>query len=277
MIKSFAELYDKIDGRKPIPLAIANAMNDHVLKAIDEAQSRGWIEPLIFNHADPRCAARMAVDAVRNGSARMLMKGDLDSATLLKEILDRTAGITGEGYLSHLAAVEMPGRSGFMLWTDGGVTIQLNETTLKSIIQNSLAAAHSLGNARPKIALLALVETVTEKLAETVLADWAVRAFQDRKDLVIEGPIALDVALSREAADKKNLVSRISGKTDIFVGPSITAVNHVVKALAGLAGARVGGLVLGAKVPVVLLSRSDSAETKLNSIALGLINVTGER
>ncbi|MBC8479162.1 MAG: phosphate butyryltransferase, partial [FCB group bacterium] len=158
---------------------------------------------------------------------------------------------------------------------DGGVNPDQTPEIFESIIKNAVELAGDLGNGHPNIAMLSLIEKINEKVPETVIARELVRRFEHRKDLTIEGPIALDVCSSEEAAAAKGIISRIAGKTDIFVGPRITTINFMVKALINLGGAQGGGIIMGAQTPVVLLSRSDTLQSKLNSIALGIIALKG--
>jgi phosphate butyryltransferase len=174
--------------------------------------------------------------------------------------------------LSHVAVVESPHYRRLMLFADGGMNIEQPLPVLRDILGNTLDLSRALNMRVPHVAAMALVESVTEKLPETrlarVLVKEAVRG--EFGNCVVEGPLPLDQALSAEAAKHKGVDSRIAGRTDIFLGPNITAVNFVVKALMSIGGARGGGLVLGATAPIVLLSRADSPDTRLNSIALAL-------
>jgi len=162
-----------------------------------------------------------------------------------------------------------------MLFTDGGVNIEQSLPVLRDMLHNALDLCRALGTPVPNVAALALVENVTEKLPETRLAQTlAQEADQGRFGrCLVEGPLALDVALSAEAADSKGITSKIAGSTDIFLGPNITATNFIIKALLSLGGVKAGGMVLGATAPIVLMSRSDSPDNRLNSIALGLAAV----
>ena len=275
MIKTYRQIYSIIEKKAARPIAIVQPRHKLLLSAIDQAAQKGWIDPILFHHNDDAVAARQAVAAVKNDDAELIMKGDLDSATLLKAVLEND-GLRTNRRLSHVAVVESPYYERLMLWSDGGVNIQLNQEIMESIIANARVVSNVLGISHPNIALLALVENVNKKLPETVLAYELTKKYSHHSDFSIEGPIALDVALSKEAALRKDLSSTIAGKTDIFIGPSITVTNHVVKSLINIGGAKGGGIIIGAQIPIVMLSRSDSTETKLNSIALGLLASTGD-
>ena len=173
-------------------------------------------------------------------------------------------------FLSHVAVIESPNYNRLILTTDGGVNTILSENLLESIIENALQVTHTLKNSNPNIAMLALIEKVSENLPETILAHNTAERYKDDSRFTIEGPIALDVALSIIAAEAKRIDSKIAGKTDIFIGPNITATNFISKMLLSIGMSKGGGVIIGAKIPIILLSRSDRMETKLNSIALGL-------
>ncbi len=276
MITSFAEIENKINNKPAISLAVVQPNQPDVMAALETAENRGWIRTHIFQDSDPVQAARQAVAAIRSGAASLLMKGNIDTATLLKAVLDKSTGIATGRRLSHVAVVESPAYSRLMFWTDGGVNIHLDESNIDSIIANALLVTRACEVAKPRIALLALVEKVTAALPETQFAGRIAAEYGSRDDFTIEGPVALDVALAEEAARHKGIASKIAGKTDIFIGPFITTTNHVVKALLSLGGATGGGIILGAQVPVVLLSRSDTKDIKLNSIALGVLLAEGD-
>jgi len=271
MLKTYADIYQAVSGQDPVRIAVANPTGKDILNALDEAHNRGWIEPLLINRNSPEEAAIDSVASVTSGEAMLLMKGNLDTSILLNAILDKNTGLRTENHLTHVAVVEAPAYNRLMLMTDGGVNPEINMSIAPSLIENTYQFASSLGIDKPNIGMMALVEKATDKLPETILAQEIVKKYRNEKRFNLEGPIPLDIALSSRAAEIKGYSSQISGKTDIFIGPSITAINFTVKALLKLGNARGGGLILGAQVPVVLLSRSDSAETKLNSIALGLI------
>jgi phosphate butyryltransferase len=175
-----------------------------------------------------------------------------------------------------VAVIESPHYDRLIVTTDGGVNINLNNTIVASIIENTLVMTAALKNEKPNIAALALIENISDKIPETSFAKTIYQCYNSDPRFTIEGPIALDVALSKEAAATKGLSSKVAGKTDVFLGPNITTTNFIGKALIGVGNARGGGVVLGASVPIVLLSRSDSLDTKLNSIALGLLILQGE-
>ncbi len=309
-ITSFERLYQRLEKVQPLSMVVAAADDEIVLTALSAARERRWIEPILTGERarlemmltsmgqDPEKfqiveapagqMAAAAVGLVRSGDADLLMKGNTSQAELLEAVLHPDHGLRWSEpvalednnraqpprprLLSHVAVVESPHYRRLMLFADGGVNIEQSLPVLRDILRNTLDLSRALNIRVPHVAAMALVESVTEKLPETrlarVLVKEAVRG--EFGNCIVEGPLALDLALSAEAAQRKGVDSRIAGQTDIFLGPNITAVNFVVKALMSIGGARGGGLVLGATVPIVLLSRSDSLDTRLNSIALAL-------
>lgn len=270
MISSYKEIYDSVSGYKAVRLAVVNPQRKYILQALEQAEAKNWIKPLLFKNDNVEKALNDSILAVQNGDADMLMKGNIDTANLLKAVMNKRNGLWSKRYLSHIAVLESPNYKRLILTTDGGVNTILSENLLDSIIENALQVTSALNNAKPNIAMLALIEKVSEKLPETGFAYNTAERYKDDSRFTIEGPLALDVALSATAAKAKKIISKIAGKTDIFIGPNITATNFISKMLLGIGNSKGGGVIIGAKIPIILLSRSDIMETKLNSIALGL-------
>ncbi|MEE9464976.1 MAG: phosphate acyltransferase [Candidatus Neomarinimicrobiota bacterium] len=309
-ITSFERLYQRLDDVPPLTIAVPDADDETVLTALAAARERRWIEPVLVGDKTKLAlmltnmglspediqivdqpegqAAQTAVRLVRSGDADLLMKGRTTTADLLQAVLHPEHGLrrteqveSAEGdqslqspprILSHVAVVESPHYRRLMLFADGGVNIEQPLPVLRDILNNTLDLSRALNMRVPHVAVMALVENVTEKLPETRLARVLVKEATHGEfgNCVVEGPLALDMALSAEAAKRKGIDSRIAGQTDIFLGPNITAVNFVVKVLMSIGGARGGGMVLGAKAPIVLLSRADTPDTRQNSIALSM-------
>jgi phosphate butyryltransferase len=270
MITSYKEIYDLVSGYEPVRLAVVNPQRKYILQALELAEEKKWIKPLLFKSDNVEKALNDSIAAVKSGEADLLMKGNIDTATLLKAIMNKQNGLRSNRFLSHVAVIESPNYNRLILTTDGGVNTILSENLLESIIENALQVTHTLKNSNPNIAMLALIEKVSENLPETILAHNTAERYKDDSRFTIEGPIALDVALSTIAAEAKRIDSKIAGKTDIFIGPNITATNFISKMLLSIGMSKGGGAIIGAKIPIILLSRSDRMETKLNSIALGL-------
>ena len=270
MITSYKEIYDLVSGHEPVRLAVVNPQRKYILQALELAEEKKWIKPLLFKNDNVEKALNDSTAAVKSGEADLLMKGNIDTATLLKAIMNKQNGLRSNRFLSHVAVIESPNYNRLILTTDGGVNTILSENLLDLIIENALQVTHALKNSNPNIAMLALIEKVSENLPETILAHNTAERYKDDSRFTIEGPIALDVALSTIAAEAKRIDSKIAGKTDIFIGPNITATNFISKMLLSIGMSKGGGVIIGAKIPIILLSRSDRMETKLNSIALGL-------
>jgi phosphate butyryltransferase len=293
-VTTFDQLVSVVKSKEKKKLAIASAEGEEIIEAVTQAVEEKIIFPVlvgdqakikelcskknldlgqveIINAPDPKLAAKAAVEAVKQGKAEMLMKGKVDTSTLLKAVLDKESGLRTGALLSHVAVVEVSSYPKFMLVTDGGMNIRPDIMQKAKIIENAVEVAKRLGVERPKVSCLAAVELVNPHMQETVDAAGLVKMAErgDIMDVVIDGPIAFDAAIDAEAARTKGIVSPVAGDTDIFLVPDIASGNIFVKSLIYLADAKVGGLVVGAGAPIVLLSRSDSAKTKLYSMALG--------
>jgi len=297
MYRTYSEIrqaVQRLDHIKTIAVAMADDVS--VLSALKEAHGHGLAEALLVGDGEriraiagqvgfavrdeqiiealtPEEIARQAVELVRTGQAEVLMKGHISTPILMKAVLDRNKGLRKGDVLSHVAVSEIPTYPKLQLLSDGGINILPPLETKIAILHNAVYAARHLGVTTPKIAALCPIETVNPKIAETLdaaeLAKMA--AAGNFGDVILEGPIAMDVALSAQAAERKGIASRIAGDVDIILVPNITAGNGIIKVLMFLANARVGGVVIGAKVPIILLSRADSPEEKLNSIALSIL------
>jgi phosphate butyryltransferase len=293
-ITSFNQLITRVKQKETKRLAIASAEGEEIIEAVKQATEekiisavlvgdQARIEDLckkkeidpgtveIINAPDSKLAARVTVEAVKQGKADMLMKGKVDTSTLLKAVLDKENGLRTGAFLSHVAVMETESYPKLMLVSDGGMNIRPDIQQKVEILKNAVEVARKLGVKKPKIACLAAVEMVNPDMQETVDAAGLVKMAErgDIKDVVIDGPIAFDAAIDLEAARTKGIVSPVAGDPDIFLVPDIASGNIFVKSLIYLAGAKVGGVIAGAGAPIVLLSRSDSAQTKLYSMALG--------
>jgi phosphate butyryltransferase len=296
-VKTIVELIAaaKLRGRRRI--AVAAAGDRSALEAVFEAWRQGLAEPILIGnpvllqemadelgldisrfevHAekDFMRAASKAVELVRCGAADVLMKGILDTSILLKAALNKDMGINSGRLTSHVAVMEVPNYHKLLIVTDAAINISPDVAAKLDIIANAVAVGRSLGIERPKVALLAAVEKVNwERMPCTV--DAAVIVQMNRRgqvpDCLVDGPLALDTAVSAQSARIKNIQSDVAGDVDILVAPDIEAGNILYKCLVDLAGARCAGIVAGAARPIVLTSRADSAGTKLASIALAAL------
>ncbi|MBP7865185.1 MAG: phosphate butyryltransferase [Acidobacteria bacterium] len=296
MIRNYRELFDCVRQGRRRTLAIPSAEGESIVEACGEAAREGICDSILIGAAakingylnklgiaetgvrvldepDPEKAVAVAVAMVRRGEAEMLMKGKTDTKVLMKAVLDGETGLRTGRVLSHVAVIEMASWPKLMIHTDGGLNIRPDAEKRMDIIRNAVEVAGKLGVARPNVALLSAMEGVDPKREETLDYERILKTQAESPftEAVIEGPMAMDVALSAESARIKGVLSHIAGDTDIFVTPDIASANIAVKSLIYLAGAKVGGLVVGASAPIVLLSRADDSGTKLRSIALGAL------
>ncbi|MGH1212300.1 phosphate butyryltransferase [Bacillus cereus group sp. MYBK59-1] len=217
-------------------------------------------------------AAELSVKAVRNGEADVLMKGNIPTANILKAVLNKEWGLRKGSVLSHVAAFEVPNYDRLIFVTDAAMNIAPDVTQKAAIIQNTVEVARAIGIDLPKVAPIAAVEVVNPAMQATI--DAAMLTQMNRrgqiKDCIVDGPLALDNAVSQIAAEHKGIVSDVAGKADILLVPTIEAGNVLYKSLIYFADAKVGAMIAGAKAPIVLTSRADSAETKVYSLALAV-------
>lgn len=296
MVKSMNEIieYAKRQGRRK--LAVAVAQDEDVLISVHQAYMMGLIDVClvgdkekifeisdrlqidisdfeIIKEADEIKAAKAAVELAGSGSVDMLMKGIIKTADLLRIVLDRGSGLRTDRLLSHISAIEVENYHKLLFITDGGLNIAPDVKQKAEIIQNAVYVANSLGIERPKVAVLASVEVVNPVMQATL--DAAVLSkMADRgqiKNCIIDGPLAMDNAVSLEAARHKGIVSDVAGDADILVAPDIESGNTIQKALVFLGKAKSCGIIAGARVPLVVTSRADNYEAKLYSIALASI------
>ncbi|MGF9953208.1 phosphate butyryltransferase [Bacillus mycoides] len=217
-------------------------------------------------------AAELSVKSVSNGEADVLMKGNIPTANILKAVLNKEWGLRKGSVLSHVAAFEVPNYDRLIFVTDAAMNIAPDVTQKAAIIQNTVEVAKAIGIDLPKVAPIAAVEVVNPAMQATI--DAAMLTQMNRrgqiKNCVVDGPLALDNAVSQIAAEHKGIVSDVAGKADILLVSTIEAGNVLYKSLVYFANAKVGAMIAGAKAPIVLTSRADSAETKVYSLALAV-------
>ncbi|MCM1992479.1 phosphate butyryltransferase [Oceanirhabdus seepicola] len=293
MIKSLDALLEKAKAGKKITLAVAAAEDKPVLQAVCEAVKEGIVDAILVGdekeiceiaknekldikdmriiHADNvKEAARLAVKCVKDGEAQFLMKGLLGTSVLLKAVLNKEEGLRGGGLLSHVMVYESSAYHKLLLLTDGGMVTYPELSDKVGLINNAVKVAKALEVETPKVAPLCAVEVVNPSMPATL--DAAALVQMNRrgqiKGCIIDGPLAFDNAISKEAAEHKGIVSDVAGDADILLVPNIEAGNLLGKSLTYMGGAVSAGVVMGAKCPIVLVSRADSAKSKLYSIAL---------
>ena len=227
------------------------------------------LEPAPHSHA----AAARAVALVREGKAAMIMKGSLHTDELMHEVVDTQTGLRTARRISHAFLMDVPTYPRPLMITDAAINVLPDLETKRDIVQNAIDLAHALKIEDPRVAILAAVETVTPKLPSTIDAA-ALCKMADRGQITggrVDGPLAFDNAVSVEAATEKGIVSEVAGRADILVVPDLEAGNMLVKQLTFLAGADAAGIVLGARVPIVLTSRADSEQARVISCAVGVL------
>jgi len=292
---NYNEILEKIKTCGRVTVSVAVAQDKEVLSAIKQAQDIGiaqavlvgdasLIKPLlievglaadttIIHEPETIRAALKAVSLVRSGQAQVLMKGLINSSDFLRAVLDKGAGLRTGRLLSHLAAFEVPGQKKLIFVTDGGMNIAPTLQDKKAILTNAMLALHGMGIEKPHVAVLTANEVVNSKMPATVDAESLAEMSRvgELPRGIVEGPISLDVAISAEAMIHKGIGSQVSGNVDLLLVPTIEAGNILGKALIYFANSKMAGIVLGATHPIVMTSRAETPEGKLNSIALACL------
>jgi len=227
-------------------------------------------------------AAEHAVAMARSGRVEALMKGALHTDELMHAVIDPALGLRTGRRISHVFAIDAPAYPRPLFVTDAAINVSPTIADKRDIVQNAIELAHALGNCEPRVAILSAVETVTEKLRSTIDAA-ALCKMADRGQItggILDGPLAFDNAVSPEAARTKGIVSPVAGRADILVVPDLEAGNMLAKQLEYLGGAQIAGVVVGARVPIILTSRADKTPARLGSCAIALLlarHATGVR
>ncbi|QIZ11152.1 phosphate butyryltransferase [Priestia megaterium] len=233
----------------------------------------------VINADSNAAAAELAVKAVFNKEANVLMKGNIPTNIFLKAVLNKEYGLRTGNVLSHIAAFEVPGFNRFTIVTDAAMNIAPDLEQKAQIIKNAVSLAKSIGIEIPKVAPIAAVEVVNPAMQATL--DAALLTVMNKRgqisECIIDGPLGLDNAVSTLAAEHKGIHSEVAGNADILLVPTIEVGNVLYKSLIYFANAKVGAVIAGAKAPIVLTSRADSAESKLYSLALALCCATTNR
>jgi phosphate acetyltransferase len=298
----YERLLERCAGIDPVPTAVAHPCEKSALAGAVEANELGLIKPILVGPADriaevarasainldgieiveaehSHASAAKAVELVRQGRAELLMKGSLHSDELLGAVVAREAGLRTGRRISHVFLMDVPTYHKVLIVTDAAINIAPALEDKVDICQNAIDLAIALGVARPKVAILAAVETVNSKMPSTIDAA-ALCKMADRgqiKSGILDGPLAFDNAISREAADIKGIRSDVAGDPDILLVPDLEAGNMLAKQLSFLANADSAGLVLGARVPIILTSRSDSVRARIASCAVAVLAAHARR
>ena len=296
MSKSFEELISKANQKTLKKVSVSNAQDEPVLQAVkaakeqniakailvgDEAKIREIAASIdmdltdfeIINEPDTEAAALKAVELVHNGEADILLKGLLETKTFLKSVLNKEVGLRTGKMLSHVCVFEIEGIDRLLFFTDVAFNTYPTLADKVNIINNAVEVAHACGIECPKVAPLCAVETVNPKMQPTVDADNLTKMYEggDFKGCQIYGPLSMDLAIDPEAAVHKGVDNPVAGHADILLFPNIDAGNITYKILVRTANVKIGNVLVGTSAPVVLTSRSDDFQTKLNSIALATV------
>jgi phosphotransacetylase len=292
----YERLLERCKGQEPIPTAVAHPCEENALAGALEAAELGLIQPILVgpvakieqvareSGADldglelvdaphSHAAADAAVELVRNGKAELLMKGSLHSDELLGAVVARDTGLRTGRRVSHVFIMDVPTYHKVLLVTDAAINIAPDLEAKADIAQNAIDLCVAIGVREPKVAILAAVETVNPKMAATIDAA-ALCKMAERGQIkggVLDGPLAFDNAISKEAAETKGIVSAVAGDPDILLVPDLESGNMLAKQLSFLANADSAGLVLGARVPIILTSRADSVRSRIASCAVAAI------
>lgn len=294
MFADFQALIREVQKGKTFRLCVAAAEDRELLQAVKMAVDLGFVYPILVGEKDrvldaaytaglkeyeliasegPEQSSTMSVAMIREGRADVLMKGAINTSLYMRAILDRETGLRSGGLLSALAVYEVREYHKLIFCSDSGINAVPDLEQKKAILTNALTAMRSLGFESPLVAALAASEVVHPKVQSTVDAAELARLAGEGEfgPCVVEGPIAFDVAFDRHAAEHKGLDSVVSGEVDLLLSPNIETGNAVGKSWLTLNKAKWAGVVLGTAHPVVLGSRSDTAEVKINSIALACL------
>ena len=298
MIQSFDQLLAYAVGLPPKRVVVVAPSSVETFEAIREAQNTLNVSFLLTGNAaaikaglgragadasraeirdfpDTKGALKEAIEAVKEGEAGILMKGDLDTSTMMKAVLDENSGLRTGRLLTDIFVLEYPPRGGnkFVMITDGGMTLAPDLKNKVELIANAVEVAHALGNPLPKVAVLSATEFVVPNLQSTLDAA-ALAKMNDRGQItgcVVDGPFALDNAISEDAAAEKRIKSEVAGKAEILVAANIESANSLAKSTTYFAGLRLAHVIVGGKVPILIPSRADKSDAKLLSVALGII------
>jgi phosphate acetyltransferase len=300
--ESFQMLIERVRHYEPMPTAVCHPCSEDALEGAIDAAESDLITPILvgprpkiqsvadalgadisrFRLVDTRHSHESAAKAValcRKGEAQALMKGSLHTDEIMREVIDKETGLRTEARISHVFVLDVPTYPRPFFITDAAINIYPTLEDKVHILNNAVRLAHALGNPAPKVAILSAVETVTPKIPATVEAA-ALCKMADRGQIqgaIIDGPLAFDNAVSKEAALVKGIRSPVAGQADIFLVPDLEAGNMLAKQLCYLAEADSAGLVLGARVPIILTSRADSAEARLASCAVAVAYASYQR
>jgi len=295
MFRNFTQVVDYARNLETKDLIVANPEDTSILIAVNDAFTMGLIRPVlvgnknkildlfmdlgistkgyeIYNAVDKKDAALVSVKLVSKQRTAILMKGLIQTKTLLAEVNNKEHGLLKGDYISHIGVLDIPSYHKLLFISDAAYNVRPTEDEKIKIIGNTIGFVTSLGIYKPKIALVSAFETVNEDISSTVEARNIVEKLKNDERFYIGGPMSIDIAVSHEAAETKGIKHVVAGDADILIFPNIEAGNTFYKSTTFFGNATPVGLILGATNPIVLTSRSDSYKSKLYSIALAVVS-----
>lgn len=285
----------KIKNDNPMKLVVVACHDEEVIQAVNEAKELGIIDPILIGNREKTLeilrikgiekeeyqiiheedlvnAAEIGVKMVSSGEANFIMKGLIDTSILLKAVLNKEWGLRTDSLLSHVMMYEIPSYNKLIYLTDGGMNLDPTLEQKVKIVENAALVAKAMGKETIKVAALAAKEKINPKMIATVEANELKNKCKNKefsKGIIVDGPLALDLAISKEAAEVKGYKSEVAGDADILLVPNIEMGNGIGKSITYFGKGKSAGVIMGAKAPIVLVSRADDNEAKLYSIALG--------
>jgi phosphotransacetylase len=292
-LADFTRLYQDADSTRPnVGVAAAGGADPTVIAALRAGLDRGWVAPILtgrdsdirrvadeaglslhgFTLVDTDEPAAAAVAQVREGRARLMMKGQIATPALLKAMLDVQGGLRTGRVICQVVLMEIRPAGRCFLLADTGICLNPTLAQKKDILRSAVAVAQALGEPEPRVAVMAASESVNEAMPETVEAAELQRCQQaaELTGCLVQGPLSFDLAYAASAADKKRISGPVTGAADVMLFPDLVSANLTVKAIMYTADCRYGGVLMGAACPVVFMSRADTTATRLNSLALAL-------
>lgn len=298
----FQNLFDAADRlESPVPVVVAGGADATVIQALEAARRRGWIRPILTGSRDRISelaaslgvdldpfevieeepdSARLAVEQVHSGQARLLVKGQIATPSLMKAILDKETGLrtphpASDGRFRTIAQVvlmEITPDDRRFLMTDTGITLSPTLEQKQDLVESVVEAARKLGCDRPRVAIMSATEKVTQALPDTLDAERLARLGEAGAlgDCLVQGPLSFDLAYASDAGLKKGISGEVTGAADALVFPDLLSANLTVKGIMYTADCRFGGILVGTACPVVFMSRADSVATRLNSLAYAI-------
>ncbi|HHY76413.1 MAG TPA: bifunctional enoyl-CoA hydratase/phosphate acetyltransferase [Firmicutes bacterium] len=293
MSRLFQAFLEKVKGMGQVGVSLVEAFDEEALLALAEAERQGFVSPYLVGDPEkiekamrssgarlenptvveaytPEDSARAGIRLVREGKCAILMKGKIGTGTLMKAVLDREEGLRTGRILSHVACLEVPGYDRFIFVTDGGVVLHPDLPKKVEIVKNAIGVARLMGVEIPRVAVLAPSEVPNPDSEASMHAVELARMSREGmfEGAFVEGPMALDGAVSPEAARIKGMSGEVPGRADILLAPDVVSGNSIAKSMQYFARAVMGGVIVGAKAPIVVISRADTAQVKLNSLAM---------